>query len=120
MAWADAHSTGFRGVYRGPDGAKLKTKTFNSKKKALQAAQDNEARLRNGTWFEPGAGRVTDYFENQWYPNHAGEVRARGEYVSVYDASLKSEFGNIELRKILPSTAQGWINRQVAGGLTLK
>lgn len=31
MAWADAHGTGFRGVYRGPNGAKLKTKTFKSR-----------------------------------------------------------------------------------------
>lgn len=119
MAWADPHGTGFRGVYRGPTGAKLKTKTFKSKKRALQAAQDEEAKLRGGTWFDPGAGRIAfaEYFEKQWYPNRAGEVRTRGEYLSVYNASLKHEFGEIELRRILPSTVQGWINRQVADGV---
>ena len=119
MAWVDPHGTSYRGVYRGPDGAKVKTKSFKSRKKALQAAQDEEARLRSGTWFDPSAGRITfaDYFERQWYPNRGGEVRTRGEYLSIYNSSLKAEFGEIELRKILPSTIQGWVNRQVAGGV---
>ena len=64
MARADPHGIGFRGVYRGPSSAKLKTKTYKSRKQALQAAQDEEARLRSRTWFDPAAGRVTfaDYF----------------------------------------------------------
>lgn len=115
MAWVDVHGNGYRGVYRAPTGAKTKTKTYKSRKLALQAAQDEEARLRSGTWFDPGAGRVTfaDYFESQWYPNRQGERRTKDEYWYAYNASLKDEFGSLELRKILPSTVQGWINRMM-------
>jgi hypothetical protein len=50
-----------------------------SQQQQINVAADT--RLRNGTWFDPGAGRIAlaDYFENPWFPNRVGEVRTRGE-----------------------------------------
>lgn len=120
MAWLEKHGAGWRGVYRAPDGTRPKTDIYPSKKKAMEAAQDQEAEIRAGTWFNPLAGRITfsDYFEKQWYPNRQGELRTKGEYWSCYQADLKDSFGKMELRHILPSTVQGWVTKQLEAGVS--
>lgn len=119
MASAELRGTKWRGEYR-VDGRKFKTKSYKSKREALEAARDQESRARSGTWFDPSVGKETfsTYFETQWFPNRQGEVRTRGEYWSCYQASLKDAFGHMELRKILPSTVQGWVTQQINEGVS--
>lgn len=114
MASAEQRGNSWRGEYR-VDGRKFRTKSYPTKRLALQAARDEEARSRSGAWFDPSAGKETfsAYFETQWFPNRQGEVRTKGEYWSCYQASLKAAFGHMELRKIRTSTVQGWVNRQL-------
>lgn len=118
MAWAERHGAGFRGGYRDTTGRKRRTKTFSTKRAALQAANDEESKVRQGQWFDPLAGRTTfsEYFERGWLPNRGGEIRTKTEYELAYRSNLKQHFGHLQLRQILPSTVQGWVNRQVLAG----
>lgn len=119
MATTEPHGRGHRGVYRDANGVRRKTETTRSKRAALQLANDQEAKVRNGTWFDPAAGKVlfSDYFEKQWFPNRGGEQTTRDTYLSHYNATLKGKFGNMELRRILPSTVQGWVTEMAATGM---
>lgn len=117
MASVEQRGQSFRAEYR-VNGRKIKTKSYPTKRQALEAAHDQESQARNGTWFDSRAGRVTFsvYFEEQWFPNRQGEVRTKTEYWSCYQANLHDAFGHMELRKILPSTIQGWVTKQLEEG----
>jgi integrase len=119
MAWAEPEGRRFRGRYRDAAGTTHSTATFPTKKKALDAARNEESKVRTGTWFDPTAGKVTfsDYFESQWFPNRGGEQGTRDTYFSHYNASLKPKFGNMELRRISSSTVQGWVTEMSAAGV---
>lgn len=119
MAWTEPHGRGYRGAYRDPRGATQKTETVGSKRKALQLAQDHEAKVRAGTWFDSSVGKVTfaDYFEKQWFPNRGGEQTTRDTYLSHYNATLEDRFGDMELRRILPLTVQGWVTEMTHEGV---
>lgn len=123
MGWPEQRDGKWRGVYRGPDGRKRKTKTYRSKKRAAPAANDEEGRVREGTWFDPTAGRVTfsEYFERQWLPNRRSEINTRSGYRSQYNAKrhgLKVTFGDRELRKIRNSDVQGWVSTMIEDGMS--
>jgi integrase len=119
MASVEQRGNSWRGEYR-VDGRKFRTPSYPTKRLALQAARDEEARSRSGAWFDPSAGKETfsAYFETQWFPNRQGEVRTKGEYWSCYQASLKDTFGHMELRKIRSRMIQGWVNRQFEQGVS--
>lgn len=59
-----------------------------SKREAIKMAQDEEHKLRFGTWVDPNAGRVTfsEYFEEQWVPDKTGEINTIAKYQMHYDA----------------------------------
>ncbi|QIK66541.1 hypothetical protein G7072_09410 [Nocardioides sp. HDW12B] len=50
---------------RGEDGKSVR---FTSKREAKHAAEEQEARVRRGTWVDPRAGQLTltQYFEDHW------------------------------------------------------
>ena len=66
MGWAERHGNGWRGVYRAPDGiTQRRTATVTAEREAEQIADDAEAKIRNGDWFDPLAGLValSEYYE---------------------------------------------------------
>lgn len=119
MAWAERRGDRWRGAYRDPEGVVRKTATVTSKKKAEQAAADEEAKVRAGTWFDAAAGRMLfrDYFHREWFPNRGGERTTRDTYLSHYNAALGPKFGDMELRRILRSTVQGWVAEMERAGV---
>jgi integrase len=123
MAWTEKHGDGWHGVYRAPDGTRPKTNSHSREKDALNEARDEEAKIRNGTWFSPTAGAITfaTYFEKQWYPNRGGELNTRRNYRSQYEApdyGLKVTWGEVELRHVTNSSVQGWVARMIAAGMS--
>jgi hypothetical protein len=79
MAWVEKRATGYRGRYKDAKGRSQTAEdangrqVFGSKRAAQQAAQEAEARVRNGTWIDPKAGQITfgEYFLNTWLPSQS-------------------------------------------------
>lgn len=127
MAWHEKVGDQYRGRYLDAKGEKRTAinpatgkKLFRSKRAAVQAAQDQEAKIRGGAWVDPQAGMITfrDYFNTMWRPNKVGEINTLVMYDSHFKCSLEPEFGDLPLRMILPSTVQGWVKRQQEAGVS--
>lgn len=121
MAWAEEKWPGrWRGRYRDTEGRVHTAGYANTERKAEKLAEDEEAKIRAGKWFDPTVGKVTfsEYFEKQWLPNRTGEVNTLVYYESMYNSALKPHFGAMQLRKILPSTVQGWVAHMQREGVT--
>lgn len=123
MAWGEETHKGsgvYRARYRGPDG-KARTVPrlrFTSKAKAEKHAQQYETDIARGVWHDPQAGTITfsHYYETIWRPNKQGEVYTLKSYDSVYRSALKPKFGDMQLRRMLPSVIQGWVTEMVNAG----
>jgi integrase len=126
MGYAEKHGRGFRGRFRGANG-KLqiarnpvtgKNGLFTSKRKAEQAAADEEAKIRSGGWIDPALGKMTfsDYFENHWYPNRVAEKNTLQGYMSHYNKTLKDAFGSMALARITPAVVQRWVAAEQRAG----
>lgn len=102
MAWVEKHKSLWRGRYRDADGKTRATPGDSSKRRALKAAQDEEAKIRGGTWQDPTAGSLTFsvYFEEHWLPNRVEEQNTIMANESHYNASLKDAFGSTLVNKI--------------------
>ncbi|HZJ04039.1 MAG TPA: hypothetical protein VFD59_01035, partial [Nocardioidaceae bacterium] len=106
MAWVEQNKSRgtrmYRGRYRDPLGCPKTAGKSTSKREALKMAQDEEHKLRSGTWLDPKAGRITfsEYFEKQWLPNKTGEINTIAKYQMHYDAAFKGEFGPMRLNSI--------------------
>jgi hypothetical protein len=113
MAYVVKRGKVWRGSYRDPNGKVRHAGSSRLKKEALALAQEEEAKLRHGTWFDPAAGKVTfaEYFETQWLPHRVAEANTLASR-SHYNSSLREAFGKAELRKITPAMIQRWVSAQ--------
>src|SRR4051812_40063981 len=118
MAWVEPHKGKWRGRYRDEAGKVRYATVDTSKRRALKAAQDEEAKVRAGTWHDPTAGNMTfsTYFEDHWLPNRTNEVNTLDGYRSHYNATLKGEFGNMPLNKLTAGMIQRWVAREQKAG----
>lgn len=117
MAWLERHNGGWRGRYRDADGKKRTAGSAPTKRKALQLARAEEARVQEGRWFDPSPGQQTtfsEYFERLWLPNRVMELNTRLTYETHYRATLEPTFGSMPLTAIRPSTVQRWVAEQLA------
>lgn len=119
MSSVEKHGPGFRGVYRDAEGRRHRTRTVASRREARRAAQDQEAKVRAGSWLDPSLGRMTlrDYVVERWLPNRGGELNTRASYHSHWRA-VEPRFGSTELRRILPSTVQSWVTEMTDAGVS--
>lgn len=120
MAWTRARNGKHTGYYRDAEGRERSAGTGPSKRAVLRAAEDQEAKLRSGSWVDPDAGKITfaSYFEDYWIANRQLEINSRETYWSHYRASLKPKFGEMALDRIKPSVVQGWVTEMQAAGTT--
>lgn len=122
MAWAEKAvrpGSGWRGRYRDSRGRSRTAGYAPTAREAVKLARDQETRLRDGAWVDPQAGRMTFsvYVENHWLPNRVAERSTLATYESHYNAALRPEFGSLELRRILPTSVQGWVKATHDGGV---
>lgn len=122
MAWTETRGKRHRGCYRDATGKKHYTPWTNLKREAKQAAQEEEAKIRAGTWVDPTAGKLTysEYFEKHWLPNRVVEDNTRANYLSHYNAEIKAAFGEMELRKITEGGVQRWVADMEKRGTTAR
>ena len=62
MAYAEKRGSGprpWRVKYRAPDGEEISESGFETKTSALNFGRDQEARIREGRWTDPAAGKIT-------------------------------------------------------------
>ncbi len=68
MAYVERRGKGWRARYRRPDGTYGSTSGHRTKKAALQAAEDEESRIRNNMWIDPReAETLFGEFVEEWY-----------------------------------------------------
>ncbi|MDQ1433084.1 MAG: hypothetical protein QOF40_3686, partial [Actinomycetota bacterium] len=89
--------------YHGP-GGKTYSRQFPRKVDADRFANASEVAKRNGSWIDPGRGRIlfSEWVE-KWKPSQAHlrpSSRARDE--SYLDTHIVVRFGNLPLSKIQP------------------
>lgn len=123
-AWTEPTANGFRGRYRDAGGKKrsagfVQGKTKRAQIEALRLAQAELVKVEAGVWFDPSAGKTTldQYFENVWWPNCGLEHNTQVSYRSMYQQHMKPRFGDVELRKLLPSHIQSWVKQLEQKGL---
>lgn len=119
MAWTEKKAKGWSGRYRDASGNIRTTGMAETKRAALKLAQDEEAKIRGDAWIDPQAGAMTlrQYFTEHWRPAKVGEINTLAWYDSMWNAAIEPTFGDLELRKILPSTVQRWIKQQQEAGV---
>ena len=122
MASVEKHGKKFRGTYTDENGRRRKTRVFPTKRAARQCAEEQEARLRSGTWRDPSTGKrtLTEYVEDPdhgWLRLRREERTTRDGYRSHWD-QIKPVLEHYELRRLRSSVIQAWVNEQEAAGVT--
>lgn len=107
--------------YRDPTDAKRSAGTFRSRAEADRAGHAAEIRIREGSWVDRKAGRVTftNYVQKSWWPSlqHL-ELTTRAAYRSNLDAHFLPYFGKYPMSAIAPTVVQGWVATAVQSGLS--
>jgi hypothetical protein len=92
----------WRVKYKLPSGVETSESGFETKAAALAWGRDQEARIREGRWTDPDAGKTTvsgpvsdslDYscgMESGWWPSASGSIRL-GRRDSTMQASLSGQ-----------------------------
>jgi integrase len=85
--------------------------TYSSRKDADDAWQTAEAKVREGRASDPRRGRqrFRQYVEEQWFPNHRLELRARENYTYYLNRHIIGWFGPMRMIEILPSHVRAWV-----------
>jgi hypothetical protein len=97
MAYTERRGKGWRGRYRRPDGTYGSTSGFSTKRAALQAAADEESRIRHNTWIDPRVAETRfEDFANQWHAAVTGRLsdNTRVKYRRYLDRQLIPKWGD--------------------------
>ena len=120
MAWTRKLPSGrFQGLYRDATGRTRTTGTFARKGDARDAADDQEAGIRKGSWVDPELRRIVfEDYARKWLETK-GNVRPRTR-INV-EGRLRNHvlpaFGDVLIRAIEPADVRGWVTGLSAGGL---
>jgi integrase len=84
--------------------------TYSNQKDADAAWQAMEAKVREGRAMDPRRGRqkFRQYVEEEWFPNHRLELRARENYTYYLNRHILDWFGPMRMVEILPSHVRAW------------
>src|SRR5688572_9343470 len=116
MAWAEPRGKRWRGMYRDEAGKARSAGSSTSKREAKKLAEDEEAKIRAGTWHDASSGRMkfSVYFEEHWLPNRVLEVTSVSTCRSHYNATLKDMFGDMQVRQITGPVIQRWVSSMIS------
>ena len=119
MAWCEPRGKRWRGMYQDANGKSRSAGSSTSKREAKRMAEEEEAKIRSGIWFDPAAGKMTfgEYFEEHWLPNRILADNTQLNYETHYNATLEAAFGHVEIRKITGPVIQRWVVALEKGGM---
>lgn len=119
MAYAEKRSGMWRARWRGPDGTLESQSGFRTKTDAEKHGRDQEAAVRNNTYVDPRAGRITlTEWVNRWFPSQDLELSTLNYYRYMIEVHLLPEFGDHALMSITAEEIARWELNLIATGLS--
>ncbi|MGP4115484.1 LacI family DNA-binding transcriptional regulator [Streptomyces sp. 4N509B] len=122
MGFAEKRGNYWRGRYKiapgrygtvsDPTGAVVK---FATKREAKQAADEEEANVRHGTWRAPALGRETfGEYANRWYAAQNLAASTMQNYKRHIEEHLLPTFADMALASVLRTDVDSWEKREKA------
>ncbi|WP_141579678.1 LacI family DNA-binding transcriptional regulator [Actinomadura sp. WMMA1423] len=112
----DKYGEYYRGRFKKPDGrygtvadTAGGTRRFDTKRAAVKAANDEEAKIRAKKWKDPAAGQTTfGEYASQWYAAQDLAASTMANYRRRLEQHLLPTFEDMALGDILPTTVDTW------------
>ena len=121
MAYAEKRGNLWRAHWRGPDGTLESRPGFRTRKEAETYGRDHEAAIRNNTYVDPRAGRITLIeWVNQWYPALDLELTTLRNYRYIIEVFILPAFGDRTLASLTPEEISTWERQLAAGGYSAR
>lgn len=109
MAYAEQRGNLWRARWRGPDGTLESKPGFATKTDAVKYGRDQEAAIRNRTYVDPRAGRMTVLeWVNLWFPALDLELNTLDNYRYFIEVHILPTFGDRELFSLTPEEIAIW------------
>ncbi|WP_338677554.1 LacI family DNA-binding transcriptional regulator [Streptomyces sp. SCSIO 30461] len=103
------------GVLRTVVDANGDTVRFTTKREAAKAANDHEAKVRDGSWRDPQAGRITfAEYVNEWYARQDLAASTMQNYRRHIEEHLLPEFAEKTLADIRSVDVAAWERKEKA------
>jgi len=119
VAYAEKRGNLWRARWLGPDGTLESTSGFRTRKDAENYGRDQEAAIRNGTYADPRAGRITlTEWVNQWYPALDLELNTLSTYKYTIEVHILPAFGDRSLISLTAEEIAIWEKQIAARGYT--
>ena len=121
MSYAEKRGNLWRARWRGPDGTLESKPGFRTRKDAENYGRDQEAAIRNNTYIDPRAGRITlTEWVNKWFPALDLELNTLSTYRYTIEVHILPAFGDWSLRslELEPEAIALWEKQIVARGYT--
>jgi integrase len=117
MAYAEKRGNLWRARWRTPGGTLESRTGFTSRKDAENFGRDQEAAVRNSTYVDSRAGRITlTEWVNQWFPALDLELTTLSNYKYLIEVHVLPEFGDRSLTSLTAEEISVWERRLVEGG----
>lgn len=117
MGYAEKRDTYWRGRYKIAPGrygtvadATGQTIKFKTKREAVRAANDEESKVRAGTWRDPALGRLTfGAYAPRWYAAQDLAASTMQSYRYALECHLLPEFEDTPLGDLLKADIEAWV-----------
>ncbi|MBA9002038.1 integrase [Actinomadura cellulosilytica] len=128
MGYAEKRGEGsnayYRARYKKPDGkygtvkdADGVTRKFRTKREAVQAADDEEAKVRGGSWKDPGAGRLTlGVWASKWFGSLDLAQSTLRNYKRHLEEHILPAFEDWALADITGADIDSWARSELDAG----
>jgi integrase len=112
MAYAEKRGNLWRARWAGPDGRTESMSGFRTKTDAENYGRDQEAAIRNNTYVDPHAGKITlTEWANLWFPALDLEPNTLDNYRYYIEVHILPAFGDRELRSLEREEIAVWEKR---------
>jgi Phage integrase, N-terminal SAM-like domain len=121
VSYAEKRGSRWRARWRGPGGTLESRPGFRTRKDAEKYGRDQEAAVRNNTYVDPRAGRITlTEWVNKWFPALDLELNTLSTYRYTIEVHILPAFGDRSLRslELEPEAIALWEKQIAARGYT--
>lgn len=117
MAYAEKRGNLWRARWHGPDGTLESRSGFRRRKDAEDYGRDQEAAIRNNSYVDPRAGRLTlTEWVNRWFPAQDLELNTLSTYKYTIEVLILPAFGDRALMSLETHEIAAWEMELVAKG----
>ena len=117
MAYAEKRGNLWRARWRAPDGTLQSKPGFRSRKDAENYGHDQEASIRNNSYLDARAGRITlTAWVNRWFPAQDLELNTLSTYRYTIEVLILPTFGHRPLMSLETQEIATWERELVARG----